>query len=129
MRLQAPALLAAALGASVATADHLLVFAKGCRNWGDPNCDYSLGNWYSAFGINVVDGRSGCRSNPGPPGMTQLCLDYVNMRGHFYFQGQGKRCIWVHEWYNNWCADPGVAQMVGTDVCYSTKWIEVDCSW
>ncbi|UKZ74919.1 hypothetical protein TrVFT333_002589 [Trichoderma virens FT-333] len=94
------------------TADYLNVVTN-CGVFG--NCGSEKAVWYTDFGYNPVDANEGCR-DPNIPNMNTLCMDWGNRRGHFFFDGQGKRCI----------QERAVAEY--GDFSFST-WAEVVCSW
>jgi hypothetical protein len=87
-----------------------------------PICDSSNALWHTAYGAFPINANEGCR-DPDVPGMTSICFDWGNGRGHFYFQGQGKRCF--RKWSDlevGLCWDE-----LGR--CSILRWNEVACTW
>jgi hypothetical protein len=78
----------------------------------------STGLWHTDFSSYYgIDANEGCRDPPGVPGLNSLCMDWENQRAHFFFDGQGKRCL---------KKGPDYDCMNGN--CRS-RWSEVACSW
>ncbi len=78
----------------------------------------STGRWVTAFGAYYgIDADEGCRDPPGVPGLNRLCMDWGNQRGHFFFDGQGRRCL---------SKGPDHDCETGNCVC---RWSEVPCTW
>ena len=118
MRFSIAALLG--LAASV-TADELDIL----RTWEPmPGWTGAWGIWHSGYGHYVIDAREGCRDPPDVPAMDSICFDWTNMRAHFYFSGQPKRCLahWHHY-------DAGNCGSVAGATCNIYKWKEVPCTW
>ncbi|KAF6753784.1 hypothetical protein DFP72DRAFT_393797 [Ephemerocybe angulata] len=99
--------------ASVFAVDHL-------RTSTGPN-GVSGGTWTTSNGavygnLNV---NEGCRTL-AVPGMTDFCIDWANRRAHFYFEGQGKRCMrqTTSDSYN-----------CNGGTCHRGEWDEVFCNW
>ncbi|KAK4124568.1 hypothetical protein N657DRAFT_644806 [Parathielavia appendiculata] len=84
------------------------------------SCD-SEGYWYTAFGSYRIDANEGCRDPPDVPSMNTICMDWGNKRGHFYFDGQAKRCIRMTSDTPFGCG-PGAT-------CAFSNWDEVSCTW
>ncbi|KAK0644672.1 hypothetical protein B0T16DRAFT_392976 [Cercophora newfieldiana] len=61
---------------------------------------------------------SGCHSNTGVP---NICIDWPRRRGHFYFNGGGKRCI-THQ------GESG-APCEQNHICRMHNWVESLCAW
>ncbi len=110
-----PTLAALASFATIAAADSFEV-GTVC---GYGSCD-SWGWWNTCCGRYWVDdANDGCHYGTyiGVPGMNTLCMDWNNRRAHFYFDGQGKRCIAQ----NSESTDQhGVVRAI---------WLEVLCNW
>jgi hypothetical protein len=85
------------------------------------NCNLNIGTWRSNtahyFGLNC---NSGCRSFSKIPAFSTACFDWYRTRGHFYFQGQGKRCLKEVSRKEYSC---------GAQWCRKQVWDEVPCSW
>jgi hypothetical protein len=81
------------------------------------------GYWTTCCGSYYILARDGCQyNNPdgttvGVPGMNTLCMDWTNLRGHFYFDGQGKRCIAQNSETHS---PSGMITVI---------WFEVLCTW
>jgi hypothetical protein len=73
---------------------------------------------------NMLDTNEGCR-NPGIPHMNNICFDWGNGRGHFNFDGQGKRCFRKHQSTVN----TGKCGYGGNFNCYVSEWYETNCTW
>jgi hypothetical protein len=112
MKLNIPALLATVLCARTVAADSFHIVTK-CDNF---HCN-SQGTWKSGFGYSGhFDANDRCHST-GPSGMSLFCMDWSNARGHFYLNGQGKRCM----------ADAYTTEVhAGT---WLANWEEVACTW
>ena len=112
MKFNLSTILVAALGTQMAQADYAIVMTKCALS-----C-HSYNAWVDAYGhYGSFNADEGCRDNPGPPGMTSICWDYGNGRGHFYYVNQPKRCFaraWSHGFVN-------------TDAL--EQWNEVTCTW
>ncbi|KAJ4287882.1 hypothetical protein N0V88_007500 [Collariella sp. IMI 366227] len=91
MRLTTPALLTTLLATS-ALADSMVVYTVCTGDKGTGDCRHNQAAWYSGFESGYIDANEGCR-DPNVGSMNNLCMDWGNWRGHFYFDGQGKRCI------------------------------------
>ena len=114
MRISLPAILVAAVGTQTVLADYTIVGTK-CGPFN--NC-HSYNVWVDAYGhYGTYNAEEGCRDNPGPPGMTSICWDYGNGRGHFYYVNQPKRCFTRTFSY-------GVTNQDAFE-----QWNEVGCSW
>lgn len=117
MQFQVGALLTA-LVATVA-ADRIEVFS----NCGPFGCNRSSATWYNDHDQQFyVNGNDGCR-DPDVPGVYQVCFDWGKdrKRGHFYADGQGKRCFRQYsEFQHTYC---------GTGECYTTWFTESPCNW
>lgn len=87
------------------------------------SCNYMDGRWTTAFGTYYVDSRDGCKDPPDVPGLNNLCIDWSNMRGHFYFDNQAKRCLHMDTF--EWDASCYTDQTS----CYTSRWSEVPCTW
>lgn len=112
MKITLPAILAAALGTQTVLADYA-IFYTFCGF----GCD-SRYMWVDAFGsYGLFDGNEGCRDNPGPPGMSSICFDWGNRRGHFFYVNQPKRCF-----KQIWTRDPESARAIA-------DWSETPCTW
>ncbi|KAF6741207.1 hypothetical protein DFP72DRAFT_772588, partial [Ephemerocybe angulata] len=79
--------------------------------------------WYSNVGgqYTIPLAIGGCQDLRNcVPRLRELCIDYGNRCTHFYFNGQGKRCLGevVRTWLN--CN--------GGD-CWMEEWNEVGCMW
>ncbi|KAK4124570.1 hypothetical protein N657DRAFT_644809 [Parathielavia appendiculata] len=97
--------------ASFATADYMIA-----RTECFARCDSRASTWYTAYGSYWIDANEGCRDPPDVPAMNQICMDWGNQRGHFYFDGQSRRCIRkTSEWAE------------GTRAV--SRWDEVACTW
>jgi hypothetical protein len=60
-----------------------------------------------------------------PPHMVDFCLDWGNLRGHFRFNGQDKRCVRrrMHAtWGGYYCRQESVS-------CHMHVWEETPCTW
>ena len=89
-------------------------------------CGLYRSYWHTDFGVYEVNAADGCRGT-SVPGMTILCVDWNNRRGHFQFSHQGfKRCF---------VRNPGAGDYFdgnhGCDLaeCWRSWWNEVPCSW
>ncbi|KAH6869714.1 hypothetical protein BKA70DRAFT_1131620 [Coprinopsis sp. MPI-PUGE-AT-0042] len=109
------AILVTALSTGSALADHMTTYT-GCPLIGACN---SPGKFITAFGTWDVDANEGCR-DPDVPGMYQLCVDWGNNRGHFFFDNQAKRCLRQVS---------STAYGCGGGTCWCGEWDEVGCSW
>jgi len=117
---------------SLAGADRLLVDVE-TKAWDFDNLELSRAYWEAFDGIKKarysVDPRNGCQAPPHLPAMRQLCLDWHpdRLRGHFYFHGQGKRCI---SYKNNKASEffPRHPCPVGKS-CSTWEITEVPCTW
>ena len=89
-------------------------------------CTSQNGMWYSGYGTYPINANDGCR-NPGEiPAMYSICVDWANPRGHFFFNGQPKRCLRKTEDGEYWCPSPA-PRLIPT--CYRSVWSEVACTW
>ncbi|KAK5652240.1 hypothetical protein OQA88_10737 [Cercophora sp. LCS_1] len=84
----------------------------------------SEGIWHSAYGHQPINAAPGCRDNP-IPGMTSMCLDYDARRGHFYFSGQGKRCLRIFAYD----ASGMTCSFDNRWICGLVRFEEVECNW
>ncbi|KAK4039563.1 hypothetical protein C8A01DRAFT_16471 [Parachaetomium inaequale] len=109
MRLPTLAVLASVV--PIVAADYMLVLTS-CLNG---RCG-SQGWWTTVEDTYWVDANEGCR-DPDVPSMWSLCMDWGNQRGHFFFEGQPKRCI--RKVSEGW-AEYGMT---------SSNWDEVPCTW
>ncbi len=116
MRLSALAVLAPIF--ALAAADYMVINTVCTVS----SCNNLDGSWHSAYGTNYVDGTGGCQDPPYVPGMYELCIDWSRNRAHFYFDGQGKRCLVQTEY----AYDPNCPSNWS---CYRSVWSEVGCSW
>lgn len=84
----------------------------------------SSGEWHNNGDEKFwVDANTGCR-RPNIPAFNELCMDWVNMRGHFLVQGQNRRCI------SRQGADFDVGPCADTSKkCSRQWWYEVPCTW
>lgn len=110
-----PTLAALAPLAALTAADYMDVTTT-CNNVG--NC-YSTGTWYTDFAFYYgVDANEGCRdSSAVVPSLRSLCMDWGNQRAHFFFDGEGKRCLRKNPDYQ--CI---LATCTG-------RWKEIACTW
>ncbi|KAK3899491.1 hypothetical protein C8A05DRAFT_18079 [Staphylotrichum tortipilum] len=115
MRLPGPVALLVTL-ATLAAADYMVVETY-CDVF---NCTSQNSVWYTAFGSYPINANEGCRDPSDVPGMNQLCMDWGRQRGHFFFDGQGRRCLRKTEDKENHCAGA---------VCHRSIWSEVACTW
>ncbi len=119
MQLNVASLVTAALAfATTASADSMIVY-KYCFFLA---CS-SPATWSTAYGDYSIDSGDGCR-DPDVPGMWQLCIDDANVRGHFYFDGQNKRCIRETSDDFQHCSDD-----FKFATCSTVYWDEVPCTW
>jgi hypothetical protein len=100
-------------------ADKLIVsqycFTLACTN---------SGTWHTNYGTHYfIDADDGCRDTD-VPAMYQLCMDYSKGRGHFFFEGQGKRCL--KETSNDWAHCSDDFQFA---TCTTIYYDEVPCTW
>ena len=115
LNIRAVVLTALSLYATTATADQfdIVTYCNGAT------CN-SQGVWASSFGYSGhFNANEGCRSSPGPSGMLELCMDWGNARGHFYFIDQPKRCI----------ARSFVTRTMDLPQIWFDIWDEVGCAW
>jgi hypothetical protein len=82
------------------------------------------GIFVTGFGTHWVDASPGCR-DPDIPSMNNICFDYDNGRGHFYFDNQPKRC------FKKFGSQANVEQcaFAGKSDCYVTLFFESACTW
>jgi hypothetical protein len=106
---------------SLAAADSMVVYVFCTTS----SCNYMDGRWQSAFGEHFIDARGGCHDPPNVPGMNNICIDWAHNRAHFFFDGQGKRCLQHQEWN----ADNGCAGYESQCSSYTSIWREVACTW
>jgi len=74
---------------------------------------------YGAYDFN--NANSGCYGIP-VPGMVEFCLDTVEKRAHFRFEGQGKRCLRKDRKSAHLYKCPAYS-------CAAWKMYEVPCDW
>ncbi|KXX75775.1 hypothetical protein MMYC01_207442 [Madurella mycetomatis] len=103
--------------ATTVAADEMTVVTT-CPLFGACNSFNAL--WHSAYDNFWVNANEGCR-DPSHPDMTELCMDWGNQRAHFYFAGQGKRCLRLF-------SSVGIGQCYGAP-CTIQRWHEVTCNW
>jgi hypothetical protein len=102
--------------AAPALADYIIIDTTctlSCNSvgvWHASNAEYS--------GLNC---NTGCRSFNKIHAFDSVCFDWDNKRAHFYFQGQGKRCLREVSREEYLCG-PFAS-------CRRQKWDEVRCSW
>lgn len=106
-----------AAAASVVSADRLIV-EHDC--WLYNICQMKSAKWHTDHGVFDVNGNDGC-SSWGPPHIREICVDWAMGRVHFYFNGQGKRCLRKQADYAIDCAWPGK--------CVRAEFNEVPCDW
>ena len=123
MRLNAVALSFLALATTI-VADEMTVLTY-CH-WTGTFCSSAWGLWRSAYGSYWIDANEGCR-DPDPPGMNTICMDWGNSRAHFYFDGQGKRCL--TKWSDLGIGSCDSGDYNGSGSCSIQKWKEVACTW
>jgi hypothetical protein len=99
----------------VAMADDLTVFL-----YCDSRCHAESGMWHSMLGQYAINAEAGCRYNgdTGIPYLEEICFDWINNRGHFYYQNGPKRCL--QQWSS-----------VEISLAHGAlkRWKEVGCSW
>lgn len=79
------------------------------------------GTFQTTAGLYIVPGSDGCHRNPGPPGMTELCIDFGRERGHFKFNHQSfKRCLRLVRFEPYDC---------GVNTCWINYFDETPCTW
>jgi hypothetical protein len=117
MRLLLPLLLTSL--ASTCTADYMRAFrptASVCL------CQINESQFTTDYGTYHVDASDGCRST-GVPAMVDFCVDWPRQRGHFRFNGQGKRCM-------RWTSTSQFScNTIFGDWCEVSMWTEVTCTW
>lgn len=113
-----PVLPALVLLATTAAAEHMFV-SEYCATL---VCNRN-GRFVTNWGDFQVDAGDGCRGTP-VPNMVEWCIDTQRERGHFRYEGQGKRCMVVEssEWQR--CSDDWAWA-----TCASEVWKEVNCTW
>ncbi|KAF6753798.1 hypothetical protein DFP72DRAFT_1010272 [Ephemerocybe angulata] len=97
-----------------------LVLADHMTTW--TGASNSSGRWFSAFGQHDIPAANGgCQNlNDHVPGLVELCIDYGRQRAHFYFNGQGKRCLrQVSQ----------TAYNCNGGTCVAREWDEIGCTW
>ncbi|OAK95607.1 hypothetical protein IQ06DRAFT_61845 [Phaeosphaeriaceae sp. SRC1lsM3a] len=83
------------------------------------------GRWHNEYGQTwEINASDGCRSVP-VTGITQVCFDWKNGRGHFLAANQPKRCLSKGPDSPDYYCGPG------TDAyrCVNQVWTEVTCTW
>lgn len=80
--------------AALSVADSLDTITKCYSLFGIPVDCQSKGLFKTCCGQYAIDANNGCRS-PRIPGMEKLCMDWRRERGHFWFMGQNKRCLFL----------------------------------
>ncbi len=117
MRLHLPLLLTSL--ASTCTADYMRAFRPTASV-----CLWRLNQsqFQTDYGTYVVDASDGCRTS-GVPAMVEFCVDWPRARGHFRFNGQGKRCM---RWTSTSTYPCGTFLGDYTEV---SMWTEVACTW
>jgi hypothetical protein len=122
MHLKASAIPLLALAAAGA-ADKVTILTKCAPLPGFPCLSHGL--WTTDYGGNFfMDAGEGCRNPSGwVPGMNTICWDWGNARGHFYFDGQGKRCIKEFA-----AVGTGGCGRQG-EGCTAQRFNEVPCTW
>ncbi|PKS05495.1 hypothetical protein jhhlp_008873 [Lomentospora prolificans] len=118
MHFNIPAVIAALGLATTAAADRMIVssycFTLACNHNGEFITDH---------GRYRVDASDGCR-DPDVPAMKRLCIDQKRARGHFQFNGQGRRCMKETKSDFKTCSDD--FQFAS---CSTSYWDEVPCTW
>lgn len=119
-KMRLPTFAALAALAATAAADSMTVYTW-CNIF---TCSSTNAVWHASWGDFGLNANGGCR-DPPDPNMYELCMDWNNNRAHFYFYGQGKRCLRkTVDVSHNWGSGCGI------DVsCYRSEWTEVGCSW
>ncbi|KAK3898276.1 hypothetical protein C8A05DRAFT_19109 [Staphylotrichum tortipilum] len=86
-------------------------------------CSYINGWWTTGYGSYWATGTDGCHwaDMTTVPSLENWCLDFANNRGHFYFYGQGKRCLRVVS-FTQTSYSPSETQ-------FAMVWEEVTCTW
>lgn len=138
LNLSALALVVAGLAAT-ASADTMMLL-QCCTVGAAPGggtmvigCENNRAQWYpsgpQSYGL-AVPADAGCWNPkgsvaPGPPALNNVCIDMSMARGHFYFDGQNRRCLVRRTMdllsVRNVCSFP-------YDV-YESRWDEVNCTW
>lgn len=107
----------AAIGLAATVVADTMIVREVCYFSG---CGYSA-TFQTTAGLYIIPGSDGCHRNPGPPGMTELCIDHPRQRAHFKFNHQSfKRCLRATS--NKWVE-------CGTNSCWETIFDEVSCTW
>lgn len=107
--------------ATTVTADAISVYSN-CIPPGGAGCADHRGVFYTGYGGYPFDARDGCKST-GVPGMNEFCIDWTNLRGHFRFDGGGKRCF--VQTFNR----KDVPCTMSYWSCSFTTWVETGCTW
>ena len=125
MQLSLTTVVATVLGAAgLAAADSMTIFHQNCHRIN--GCDKSVATFHTAYGSYSINGNPGCYYDQRVPGQTELCIDGApNYRAHFYFSGQGRRCL---VWDGN-VVPGGDCGAQATGHCYYHNYVEVGCSW
>ncbi|KAK4446713.1 hypothetical protein QBC34DRAFT_469264 [Podospora aff. communis PSN243] len=69
--------------------------------------------------------KMGCNHVSMPPHMNELCIDWNNLRGHFRFNGQNRRCV-RRRGHFVWS---GYHCQTQTVTCHMHIWDETPCTW
>ncbi|KFY24848.1 hypothetical protein V491_01994 [Pseudogymnoascus sp. VKM F-3775] len=105
--------------ATAASADRLIV-----SHYGFLGASTYTGTFITKYDSYLIGEVNGCHTNPGVPSLNRLCMDFDNGRGHFQFNGQGKRCF--KETSNDFqhCSDD-----FAWATCSKIYYDEVKCTW
>ncbi len=88
----------------------------------EPGC-HTQGTWHSGYGTYMITSvPDGCGGVP-VPGMKTLCLDLPENRGHFFFDGQPKRCLDRTD-TTTWRECPNAENCATL-----ATWNEIPCTW
>jgi len=82
-------------------------------------CNSQHAIWNTNFGHYRIDANEGCRSSGQVPSLRSFCFDWGRERAHFFFSGQGKRCLKMRSSLGFGHTGVGSAQ----------RWVEVPCTW
>lgn len=119
MHFNIPVALTTLVLATAATADRLIVGHYGFLG----GSTYS-GTFVTKYGSYIVGNVDGCHTNPGVPALNRLCMDFGKRRGHFTFNGQGKRCLKETSNKFEHCSDD-----FAWATCSTLYYDEVKCTW
>ncbi|OBT61324.1 hypothetical protein VE03_09544 [Pseudogymnoascus sp. 23342-1-I1] len=119
MRFNIPVALAALALANGATADRLIVSFYNYLG-----ASTYTGTFVTDYDSYILGDVNGCHTNLDVPSLNRLCMDFGNQRGHFQFNGQGRRCL--KETRNEFgrCADDN-----SWATCTKIYYDEVKCTW